>query len=196
MAEQQNPYEFITSADSSKKPAGPPRSMTQRIAIVAGGGVALLIIVIIFISLLSKGGENTAPFLKLAQTQQEIARVTDSADAISSQSVKNLVTNVNVAVTSDQTQLLTELAARGTKYKAKQLDLGKNPQTDQQLATAKAAGTYDATMLSLLTDNLTTYKDELSQAYSATDSSKLKQQLNSDYKSADLLLTQAKSTQP
>ena len=196
MAEQQNPYEFITSSDPGKKPAGPQRSMTQRVAIVAGGGVVFLIIAIIFISLLSKGGENTAPFLKLAQTQQEIARITDSADAISSQSVKNLVTNVNVAVTSDQTQLLTELAARGTKYKAKQLDLGKNLQTDQQLATAKSAGTYDATMLSLLTDNLTTYKDELSQAYNATGSSKLKQQLNSDYKSADLLLTQAKSTQP
>lgn len=196
MAEQQNPYEFITSTDHTKKPAGPPRSQSQRIAIVAGGGVVLLIIAIIFISLLSKGGENTAPFLKLAQTQQEIARITDTTEAISSQSVKNLVTNVHLAVSSDQRQLLTELAANGTEYKAKQLDLSKNPQTDEQLTTAKAAGTYDSTILSLLTDDLTAYKDELNQVFNTTNNSKLKQQLQSDYKSTDLLLTQAKSTTP
>lgn len=197
MSQDQNPYDFIVNSDQNKRRLSAPQSMGARIAIVAGSGAVLLIILIIVFSAIFGGSDNSQQFLKVLQNQQEIARVTQLQDvSTADQSVKNVANSTHLAVSSDQKQLLTSLASLGREFKQKDIALGQNPKTDEQLTAAKAAGDFDTAFLTALTEHLKGYQTSLQQAYDATENETIRAQLNEDFASSDLLLKQVQSTKP
>lgn len=197
MSQDQNPYDFIVNSDQNKRRFSAPQSIGTRIAIVAGGAAILLIIIIVIFSAIFGGSDNNQQFLKVLQSQQEIARVTQLQEvATADQSVKNIANSTRLAVSSDQKQLTTTLASFGREFNQKDIALGQNPQTDEQLTAAKAAGNFDTTFLTVLTKHLQTYQSSLQQAYDATENETVRNQLQEDYTSSGLLMKQIESTKP
>jgi hypothetical protein len=140
-------------------------SSTTKLLLIAGAALVLIIIVVIVISQLSGNKGNPTGLVALAQTQQEVIRVaTDGGKNAKSTGLQNFAVTTAVSVSSDQHQLLAELQKQGTKLKTKDLELGKNAQTDRALAAAQAANTYDTTFTTTMENELDDYQAKLEDA--------------------------------
>lgn len=185
-------YDFIVNPQQAQK--RPPRvggSMLSRIALVGVGLVVLLIVFVVFKNLLSGGG-NGAALSEVVERQQSIVHLATAADLETgiSGTTKNFATTSKLVVGSQQYQLLKYMKLNKHKVTSKQLNLKVKKATDDQLASAKASSTYDATFRQILQSELTNYKSSLKLAYNQTPAgSKGRALLDSDYKSALLLET-------
>lgn len=188
-----NAYEFIMSPAATRRSRLGGNAFLVRVGIILGGAVLLMILVAIAISAFGPKN-NTSSLVALAQRQQEIIRIADSAaNQVQGQDTRNFVTNVDFSITSSQQQMVVYLAAHGTKLNAKTLAADKNPQTDALLANATSTNTYDPAVAQALTQQLQTYETLLKTAFKQTSSNQTKQLLQDCYTSADKLLQQAKA---
>jgi hypothetical protein len=189
-----NPYEFIMSPNSKKHALGlGGASFAKQITLIGSGAVLLIILLVVGFSLFAPKG-NTASVLAVAQRQQEIVRIAESANRLlTTQNVQNFVINTDVVVNSDQQKTLTYLSSHGVKPKGKSLALDHDTKTDQLLDSAKAAGNYEPIVAQTLQDQLSTYKNELQTAYKASTSTAAKKLLQQNFKNAEALLEQANS---
>jgi predicted outer membrane protein len=190
-----NPYEFIVNPNTPhKRGLLGGNDFIKKILLLVGGAILLMAVAAIVLSALGPKADSGATLTAITQRQQEIIRVatTGSTQATGSDT-KNFATNVELGVSSNQSQILTYLASKGTKLNAKQLALDKNAQTDKLLADATAASTFDSVITQNLASQLTTYQNSLRSAYKQTSNQKTKQVLQSSYNAAALLLEQAKS---
>lgn len=186
-------YDFIMN--SSRKPAKKPilpsgNSAVQRITIAAGGGFVLLILIMIAFSLFSSDGGKRDAYLSVAQSQSELARIANLASTDTSNTAKNITVNIALTTTSDQKKLITVLEQNGTKFNSKDLLLKNNPKTDEELTAAKAAATYDTTLLQILDDQLNDYEGALSTAYDLSENQAVRQSLKQAYDNTQLLQKQ------
>jgi hypothetical protein len=191
-----NPYEFIVNPNTPQKSSGlfGGNSFIRQVVVLISGAVLLMIIAAIVITVLSPKKDNGASLTALAQRQQEIIRVATlgTTKAVSSDT-QNFATNVELAVSSNQNQLLAYLASSGTKLGTKQLSIDRSLQTDKLLADASATSTFDIALKQNLTTQLTGYENNLRTAYEQTSKPKTKQIIQNSFDAAAKLLEQAKS---
>lgn len=165
-------------------------SKATRIVIVAVG-LFLLIIIGTTLSSVFFTDKTTPVFIKVAQDQNEISRVSQSAaNDADADSTKQFAATTRLSADSAQSDLVNYLKAVGTKVKPAQLQKSMNPQTDTRLATAKAASLYDATYYSITKQQLEAYAADLQAAFKLTHQVKLQGLLQQDYAGTQLLLTQ------
>lgn len=194
---QPNPYEFFLS------PATPPKkglgnsSLTMRLVIVVAGVVVLLIVGAVVLALLSASSKSSPAIVTTLQDQHELARLSgQGATQANSQSLKNFADTTQITLTSAQSQLQGYLAQQGVKVTDKQITLGGNPQTDQALAAAQAAGIYDSSFKNIMQTQLQAYQAALKQAFDGASTTGSRQLLQGQYNGAQLLLQQLSAATP
>jgi uncharacterized protein YpmB len=193
-----SPYDFIVNPNAgsgrSRLPGG--NSVVARSILVIGGMIVLLIVFIVGKNLLLVGSTNTPDLISVATQQQELIHL--SYNAVQVQTIetttKNSALTTQLALTSQQQELLVYLKNHGHKVAQKQLSSQGSAATDQQLAAAVAASTYDATFNQIMVTKLTTYKQSLQQASTKGSDAAGQALLQKDYDSAQLLLQQLTPT--
>lgn len=191
---QGNPYDFILN------PAPPPKSkklgsiggnkFLLTIVMLVGGAFLLMIIVALLLNALAPKKINEAELIGLAQSQQELIRVsTQGARGAVQQTTKDLATTVEYTMLTQEKQTLTVLTRNGTKVGDKQLTLKQKAETDQKLATAKSTSTFDTTFTGLLEDSLNDYANELKQLSALGGSTAERNRLADYYQQTQLLLS-------
>ena len=187
----ENPYDFILQAQSRppKKMLPGGGSRKQRALVVVTGilfFIILLMVVLSFIS--SRAAAPTKALEKIAQTQNEIIRVSTLGGKTSRDTVTlGFAETVSTTITSSQKQTIVYLKARHVKADPKFLALGANASTDASLKTADSAGRYDSELVSVLEDSLSAYKQELKTTYSQTSNASQRKLLQMLYNQAVLL---------
>jgi hypothetical protein len=186
-------YEFILSPDQPKR-AGLrlPKGGSKGILFLVGAAAVGLILLILMLNLFRGGGTNAAPFIRVAQEQQEMLRVIAAQETnLESQDAKNFVTNTDVSIASDQQEFNTLLSLNKIKLSKKQLALGQNQNTDTALENAASTSNLDQALVTELRKELTTYQASLRQAFNATDGPKTRAGINAMYENAALLIEQS-----
>lgn len=167
-------------------------SFGKQIAIFTGGAILVIIIMAVVFSMLAPKS-STPGLLAVAQRQQEILRIaSDASRKVNDHTLNNFIVNTNLAVSTNQAELLSYLSAH-TKLKPnpKTLGLDHSSKTDQLLAAATSAGTYNITVTQTLKSELTTYQTLLQTTYNQTTSKSAKALLKQDFNDATVLLEQA-----
>lgn len=193
---QQGQYDFIMN------PAKPPKksplgsllpsggsSLRHRLLVVVAGGGLLLVILFMVSSFIFKGSGSADDLVAVALQQTELMRVADigsskahTADAL------NLARTTKLTISSQQQTLLPVIKSQGRKLEAKDLNAGKNAETDRILSSAEQSNQFDEVFISTLQTSIANYQKALKKAYDNSSSTKIKQTLDNDYAQAKLLL--------
>lgn len=192
-----DPYMFITDPTAIQpRQFSLPGSGSRLTQVVYGLGALVLLIIIISIakSVLS-GPPKLAPFVPVAQDQQQMIHllVATQKQPNLSDSANNFIATAQLSLTSNQADLFRYLSKNNYKVSDKQLALSLNPNLDQQLTTAAANANYEQTLNSIMAAQLNRYLSDLKHAYTTTSGKNGRTLLNSDYDQAKLLLTQLQS---
>lgn len=188
-------YDFIMNAGNNHSNNWlVTASLKTRIIVVAVGGLILLLIVWIGIALFTASASgNVQNFTALAQQQAELMRISlDPVHDARADTTRNFAQTAELSLASDQRTFLAYLKTIGSEPSKQLLAAKHSNQSDTQLASAKQAGTYDQTYLSIAQKDLDAYALELKQAFDATSNPKERQLLNNAYKHAQLLITLSK----
>jgi hypothetical protein len=189
-----NPYDFIFQDNTPKRSLG---GGDQKKTLIIFGAVVLGVIglLIIILSLAFRGsGGDVAPYISIAKQQAEMIRITvpaNEAEALRTQTAKNLATNAQAVLKTDQKSLLDLLSKNGTKIGEKELAAVQNADTDAALEAAKTTGTYDTTYIDTMQAYLKTYQQTLKLTYPKATTSTEKDLLTKEYDNATLLLEQS-----
>lgn len=185
-------YDFIMNPGQPGKPGLLPGGKLK-IVIFGVGILALVVILLAIISSLSKGGGvNKVPFIKVAQDQSEILRISDDQyDKVADQSAKNFVINTQLTITTDQQTFDGILSKAGVKVSKNQLTLNRSADTDEQLTSAASSNTLDQAVKSVLEDELEAYQASLKQTALQLPSGELRAEVVQMYNNAGLLIKQS-----
>jgi len=164
-----------------------------RIAFVVGGIVFLLIIASIVQAMLPKDTSRDE-LLSIAQTQTELARVSDLGTRAKTREMRYFAINSNLVINSDRIAMLNYLKKNGFSFKDKDLALKRNPKTDADLKTATASSTYDSAFKTLFVKALNDYGSALQARQGVTTGVNEQKMLASDIEHLKLLLEQADAT--
>ncbi len=189
---QPHEYEFIVNPGAPSKRFSFPfgGGTLGRLALVLGGLLVLIIIVVVVKGLLAPK-TSYAPFITIAQDQQELIHLSTNAtqqQGLSTTS-QNFAITAQLSLTSAESQLLTYLKNNGQKVSTKVLGQKVSASLDSQLTTAAGDSTYDATFQQIMQSQLTVYSQAMKQAYNGAGP-RGKALLNADYNGAQLLLKQ------
>lgn len=187
-------YSFILNPEQPKRPGlfkfgGGSKAM--RIAVVVAGIFMLLILLIGFKNLLAGSNKSLPSMVGVAQDQQELIHLSQNGvqNAVATDT-KNFAVTAQASLASEQSQLITYLAANHRNVKPKELALKVSATTDAQLAASLSASDYDPTFKDIMKAKLATYKQDLQKTYSLTKGPKGRALLKDDYNAANLLLKQ------
>ncbi len=192
-------YDFILNHGANKpKPSLLPGfggSKKQRLLVMGLGGAILLMLIILGYSLLFGGNKNQT-VLEVAQSQQELIRVsTLGADKTTRGSAaRALATTTELTLISNQKEVIAQLKKHGQKTNTKNLAVKKNAQTDAALQEAALNNRYDEVFTQLLQKQLVEYQKLLKTAYGSTSNQTLQNLLNSEFAQAGLLIASAQPT--
>ncbi len=191
-----NPYEFIINpATAPKKSVLSGASVAKRILMIVGLVAVVIALVGILLSLFMPKDTASTATVSLAQEQQEILRIADlGARQATDQEVKNLAVNIQFGVGTSHNQLMAYISSKGTPLTVKELGLKQNSSTDKTLEAAKATSTYDSALKKVFVGQLETYATNIQKAYEQTSNKKLKQILDSIFRTTKTLLDQAQTT--
>jgi hypothetical protein len=189
-------YDFIMNPNQpvNKPPLLGGSFLPMRIALIGGGLVVLMFAFIILRSLLS-GGSNVESFVSIAQQQQALLHVIDSAAEQQNltTSNKNFAATAEISLSSSQDQLIDYLKSNKAKLDVKTLNLKVSTKVDAELEAAAAATTYNETFKEIMKTKLTEYQASLQKIYEAAEGEKGRALLSSDFDQAELLLKQLES---
>jgi hypothetical protein len=194
-------YDFIINpsgpAKSSKinLPIG-GNSLVKRLLLSLLGLSALLIIFVVVKGLFVTSSIDLPSLLTVAEQQQELIHITTSATNNASQhgslttTDQNFTTTAQLAIGSQQSQLVAYLKTNGHKLTAKQLNLKVSTSIDTELTAALAASTFDQTYDQVVQQQLIIYEKDISQAYALNTGAKGRTLLKADFTGAKLLFEQ------
>jgi hypothetical protein len=191
------PYDFIMNAGQPpKRPSvSGPTSMKQRILVVGLIFLGVIVLISVMAAVFSGGGGSRESLLRVRQLQAETIRISDlSMRNLSSQAAKNATINAKLSAGTDSQQLTAVLASRNIEFKTADVALGQDPEIENRLETAQAAGLIDETALQILIDTTTKYESALAEAFKETKNPEVKAELERAYASAQLLNKQLKKT--
>lgn len=193
-----SPYEFILS------PSKPPKkkiglggnNFALTLAIIVGGAFIFMIILAAILNAFGSKTLSKGDLITLAQTQNELVRVSQSAAATATQqTTRNLAVTIQLSMITEQKKSLDFLAKNGVKVDDKQLALKQNALTDQQLASAKTTSTFDLVFSQLMQTELENYAKDLKQL-NGKAANKTESDLTSTfYSQTQLLISQIPYTQ-
>lgn len=189
---EKSPYDFFMEQQQQKRSlfSGGGMGGTKMLLLVSGIVLLLIIFGIIGIALLGPK-DDIAPELAVAQTQQEIVRVAaDGAKNAKAGNLQNFAVTASLSVTSAQQEYLTFFASHGVKIGEKELALGRNAKTDQALAAALGANTYDTTFITVMRSELDSYETKLRAIAAKVTTKQAKELIQKLYDSAKLLSKQ------
>ena len=196
----QNPYDFIIN------PVTPPQKPRIPLPIQPGGskktqfllygviGVIVIMLLVIGFSIVGGSPDNPQQLLRIAQEQQEIIRVSNLAtNQARTQQAINLSATASVTIASSQNDIVT-IIGKKAKVNTKTLSLKKDVKTDQQLSSAAQNNQFDNAFIQQMQSHLTTYQNDVKNAYNDTKDSKAKTVLQNAYNGADTLLRSLSSS--
>ena len=165
--------------------------LATKVLIGLAGLVLVLIIFSVTKSALSGSG-NVPALTAVAQDQQELAHLSTNAALQTDISTTNqtFAATASLSLASAEAQLISYLSLNGHKLAAKQLSLKVSVSTDSSLTAAESTGNFNQTFVSIMQSKLGTYMSDLNTAYKLTKGAKGRALLVSDYKQAQLLLSQ------
>lgn len=189
-------YEFIVHPDAHPKPK-PMQNASKpvRIAVIAGGVLVLIVLLNVIRGVIAGPGPGEK-FLSVAQDQQQIIVIATEANKQQALSTINANSSVTtqLSITADQMATTEYMAKNGKSPKPKDLSLMLNGKIITQLEASAAAGTYNETYKTVMTQQLEAYMNNISTLYKQVDGKKGKALLDNNYKSAKLLLQQLQAT--
>jgi hypothetical protein len=188
-----NNYDFILNPTQPKKGAGlgfGKDPFITKIIFLVGGAVLLMIVIGVIISLAFGGKTNVDTFVAIAQRQQEIVRVSALSDSAVSQQIKNAAISTEVTIASQQNKTVAYLTAHKRPIAAQELALKKDATVDAKLNQAKETSTFDATFTVVMRAELTTYAQQLKDAYNGKSNRTQRELVGLQYKDVQLLLKQ------
>lgn len=189
-------YDFIVHPQERPKPK--PFSNTKlpvKIAIIGGGILFLLIVFNIFRGIIA-GPPIGEKFLSVAQDQQQIltiATVASDQQGLSTINSNSVITT-KLGITTDQANTLEYMAKTGKKVKPEVLTKTLNSNLTAQLEASAAAGTFNETYKTVMTQQLNAYMNNMAQLYKQIDGKNGRALLDENYKAAKLLLQQLEAT--
>lgn len=195
---QGNPYDFIMN------PAPPPKkkiglggnNFILTIGLIVGGAVAFMIILAIILSMVSGDKVGKADLISVAQTQNELVRVSEQGTGSATQQVtKNLAVTIQYTMKTQQLQILKFLADNGTELGKKELALKQNAATDQQFTSAKTTSTFDLVYAQTMQNQLSDYANSLKQLHARAVSNTEREMFSDYYEQTQLLISQIPYTQ-
>lgn len=195
---QGNPYEFILN------PAKPPRpkrfgfgnNMAVTIAMIVGGALLIMILLTIVTNLLTPEKVGEKELLGLAQSQTELARISEEAVGDSTQQVtKNLATTVQYTMLTQQQQTIKVLGSIGVEVDEEVLALKQNGDTDQRFKNAQSTSTFDATYTAIIEKELNNYAGTLKHLTTQNMSQQERSRVSDYYKQTQQLISQIPYTQ-
>lgn len=185
-------YNFIMNPGAAPKKRlfslGGGDKKQKLLMIIIAGGLLMMVLVVVISSFLGGSGNNTDRLVGLAQRQTELARVASlgQKDAVGSDA-KNLASTVVLTMTSAKAETSALITKQGRKLNAKTLAAKQDSNTDKTLEAAKQSNRFDETFVSTLQSGLTTYQQELSDLFDATESKTEKSLLQELYNQAAIL---------
>lgn len=190
--ESDDPYKFIF--DPNK---GPPKKLIPststkrgRILVIGVGLIVLVIIISIVSSLITNAGQaGTKDLIDLAQRQQEIVRVAQiGTTKAKEQDTLNLAVNTQLAVASDQQQLLAKLKKSNIKLRSKELSLRLNSRTDALLVQAEQNNQFDEIFTKTIMSQLTSYQKAINKSYTTNSGQNTRTLLKTEFNNAGKLI--------
>jgi hypothetical protein len=156
------------------------------------GVLFVVLIGFIFIKGLLSRNPSLDVFVGIAQDQQELIHLTSNAASQPGLNVtnQNFAVTAQASVTSSQGSIIRYLVGSGRKLQPQTLNLKLSASTDAQLKNAIAAATYDQTFQSVMNIKLTSYSNDLTQAFNSTTNPNSRAVFKNDYKQAKLMLIQ------
>lgn len=186
----QDPYNFILNPEQPKRSSSLGRPLGLLFIIGAVAVVAVLLVIVL--SIARGSSTSSKPYLTVAQDQAEIGRVAGlDLDQVKEDRVKNFATTTKLTMATDSSTFSTYMARHGVKIASKQLLAGTNSATDAQLTSAISSNTLDATLRTVLQNELKDYQADLAKAYQSSTSSSTRAVLKQLNTNAQLLLTQS-----
>jgi hypothetical protein len=193
-----SPYEFIMNpGEKPKKKFGfGGGNFAMTIGLIVGGALLFMIILTLILNAFGGSKVGTADLITLAQTQNELVRVSDQGARTGVQQVtKNLGVTIQYTMDTQQKQVLSYLAANGTEVDPKDLKLKQNASTDQQLASAKTTSTFDLVFSQIMQTELDSYANDLKQLHARAATKTERDMMSKYYEQTQLLISQIPYTQ-
>jgi hypothetical protein len=186
---EKSPYDFFMEPPKqSRGGIGLGDASAKKFIFIVVAVIAFLGLLFGIMAMASKPTGNGPALTRIAQEQQEMIRVSaDPAKNSHSDTVQNFAVTLQLGLTSAQQSTLAYMAKTGTKVSPKTLALGASAKTDQALASALAADTYDSTFESIMATSLNNYVRDLSAESKAAQTIAERQMLKKDLDSAQLL---------
>ncbi|HTH72616.1 MAG TPA: hypothetical protein VL737_04620 [Candidatus Pristimantibacillus sp.] len=189
-------FDFIMNPQKAPKKsmlAGGPgggNPFVKQIMFLIGGAVLLMIVIALGINFIFGGKTDMGAILSIAQTEQEIVRVSLASKDATDQSVKNAAVNTELTVGSHQQAWLKFLASHRTKTDAKLLALKRDNTTDAKFTAAQQTSTFNSTFANTMRSQLEAYAEQLKSAYDGASNKQERQMLKDQYGHVQLLLKQ------
>lgn len=184
-------YDFILNNQAPKKSLFSGGSKNTRLLFIV---VVVLVLIVLFWVLLAvlNGGKKAGvdELVGIAQDQTEIARLaTAGSTAARSTDTRGFATTTALSINTSQKDLLDIIKKHGRKLSTKDLALKHSAETDQDLNSAAENNRYDEVFKQTMRNELADYQQALKTAYANSTNIGDKQQLDTMYKQASLLLT-------
>lgn len=188
-----NNYDFIMNPQKPQKGffggvKGDP--FITKILLIVGGAVVLMIVLALVVNIFFGGKTSTESIVALAQSEQEIVRLSEMGSTATGQQTKNASINTLVSVKSHQQQWVAFLADHGREIKKDELELKKDASTDSKLENAKQASAFDTTYTALMRSQLELYSAALKGAYDGSSNEQERELLSKHFNDVQLLLEQ------
>jgi len=191
-------YNFIMDPG---KPAGQNplaklggNSFLSKIVVLVGGAVALMLVLAVGVNLIFGGRNNLDALVALAQSEQEIARLSDQSTNTSDQTLQNAAINTKLTALSHQQAWVNFLQSHRRSVSPEDLNLKKDASTDTKLKAAVQTSTFNSVYTNVMTSQLQAYATQIRQAYQGARNKNEQTLLNGHYRDVQLLLKQWPST--
>lgn len=187
-------YDFIINPEKPTKPGGlgavGKDPFIMKIIVLVGGALVVMAVLALIMNFVFGGKTNVETIVALAQTEQEIIRLSAEETKAVDQGVKNAAVNTGLSVKSHQQKWLAYLSKHSREIKKEEMALKRDAKTDLKLKTALQTSTFDATYTTVMRSQLTSYAATLKSAYEGESSKQQRDILTAQYKDVALLLKQ------
>ncbi len=197
-----SPYDFfLNEPKQAKKPLLPlppkPSGRFNLIMYIAAGVIVGIIILSVILGVANRNKGKNPSLTSIATTQQYIIYTSSSAaSTLQSSDLAGFANTARDTTTTAQQQLITYLKQHGVSLNTKALSALKDTQTDNALAAAKSAGTYDASYTQIMQRLLQQYSQELDSAQRTAAGPNELKLISQDQDSVKLLQTMLASSSP
>lgn len=193
--QNQNPlpdYDFINNSPSEQYTQG----RKQRIRLVIIGAVGLVLFLFLLFGLIFSGGNgNVERLVGIVGRQTELVRVATLGEkGANATDVRQFAGTVRLSLTSAQSELRSYVQQQDRPIKTQELNGAKDTDTDKALTAAQQANRFDEEFTSIMSKQLAAYRQELREAFDASNSDKERQVLQGLYTKARTLTAESSST--